>query len=40
MQFMMIGVEEVVNFDHVEQNVTIANDQGARGTSTETEPAE
>jgi hypothetical protein len=37
---MMIGVEEVVNFDHVEQNVTIVNDQVMKGTSNDTEPAE
>jgi hypothetical protein len=44
MQFMLIGVEQVVNFDHVEQpsqnvnNVNDANDRAVKGTSTETEP--
>jgi hypothetical protein len=41
---MVIAVEEVINYDHVQQpsenlnNVNDVNDRAVKGTSTETEP--
>jgi len=40
MQFMLIGVEDVVNYDHVEQPSQSVNDRAVKGTPTETEPAD